>query len=78
MKIFRKGGEIGQVGDCLEINIEYMDSSMQVRAQVVHNEKIGFRKRLYGFTFVDLTDEQKSRLTALARIASDTLTIAHR
>ncbi|MCC6681300.1 MAG: PilZ domain-containing protein [Phycisphaeraceae bacterium] len=78
MKIFRKGSSIGQVGECLEITIEYMDSHMTVRAQIIRNDKAGFRKRLYGFAFVDLTEEQKARLTALARIASDTLTIAHR
>ena len=77
MKVFRKGGSIAQVGDQLEVVIEYLDSRMSVQAKVIRADKIGFRKRMYGFAFVELSDEQKSRLVALARIATDKLTIAY-
>jgi len=76
MQVFRKGGSIAKLGAQMQLVITYMDASMAVDARCVRADRTGFRKHLYGFEFINLTDEQRSRLTALARIAADRLTFA--
>lgn len=76
MQVFHKGGEIAAVGDELQIMLEHLDAAMQVDVRIARVDKLGFRKRLYGFEFVRLTDEKKARLTALARLAADMRTLA--
>lgn len=78
MRVFRKGGAVAKVGDKIHLVIEYLDASMKVGVVTVRADKVGFRKHMYGFQFIDLTDQQKTRLAALARIASDTLTLARK
>lgn len=77
MQVFRKGGAIAKLGDEMQIVIEYLDSSMAVDVKTVRADKLGFRKHLFGFEFIHLTDEQKSRLGALARVAADRRTLSN-
>jgi len=76
MRILHKGRDVAQIGDHIEIIIEYLDACMAVEAKLVHASKVGFRKYTYGFEFVNLSDKQRDRLNALARVASDTLSFA--
>lgn len=78
MQVFRKGGSIAKVGDEMQVVIEYLDSSMEVDVRTARADRLGFRKHLYGFEFINLSDEQRTRLIALARVAADRLTFAKR
>jgi hypothetical protein len=73
MRVKRRGRPLLDVGDELQLSIQVNadDISLKVSLRVVRIERSGFRQHFYGMEFIDLTDDQKSQLSTLARVVND-------
>jgi c-di-GMP-binding flagellar brake protein YcgR len=73
MRVRRRGHCSFRNGHEVQVQIGFERNMVSVNARVVHVEKRGFRVRIVGFEFVDLTDEQRRKIVELARNATDQL-----
>ena len=73
MRVQRSGRPIMEVGDQFRITVhpDAGEPVLTLPSRVVRIERTGFRKHVYGIEFVELNDEQKRRLSELARIVCD-------
>lgn len=75
MLVEHRGRLIVENGQELRLTVSHEsgESDVVVQVRVIRIERTGFRKHQFGLEFVDLEDDQKRQLAALARIASDQL-----
>lgn len=69
MRVLAKTSAIDQVGETLDLTLSGIAQSTDVKCKIVWSKRTGFRKHLVGFTFVDLAEDDRRHLTALAQDA---------
>ncbi|MEZ6193225.1 MAG: PilZ domain-containing protein [Phycisphaerales bacterium] len=73
MRVQRSGRPVLEVGDEFRITVhpDAGEPVLTLPSRVVWIERKGFRKHIYGIEFAELSDDQKRRLSELARIVCD-------
>jgi c-di-GMP-binding flagellar brake protein YcgR len=75
MRVLRRGRLLLEVGNELSITVhpdpDAGEPFLTLPSRVVWIERVGFRKHMYGIEFAELSDEQKRRLSELARVVCD-------
>ena len=76
MKVLRQGRRVVSEGDQFTLTLKYRHFALPVDVRVVRILKRGFRKYEFGIAFEEVNPRIQSKLTDLARLASDQLVIA--
>jgi len=71
MRVESKGRRAVSLGDTVSLTLKYGQYALPIDAQVVRIQKTGFRRHVLGLQFEKLNPDIQSKLTQMARIASN-------
>ena len=75
MRVERRGRCPVSTGDTLHIDIHHDGMDLPIDVEVMRVSKIGFCRWSFGLRFIDDSDETRRRLSELAKIATNQLTV---
>ena len=76
MRVYRAGPVRFKDGELIGMMVTWRDTQIAVKAQMIWNRKVGMRKHILGFRFVDLLPNTETALQQLVRAAKVALYVA--